>query len=68
MITTNRINQPAPKLRPPSYKFGQCSPILSMEEAMLIEEASHIIGQHPAIFAKEAVMLWAEAIIAGDRE
>ena len=39
-----------------------------MEEAMLIEEASHIIGQHPAIFAKEAVMLWAEAIIAGDRE
>ena len=68
MITSKNLNKPSTKLQQRSSRFGQCSPILSMEEAMLIEEASHIIGQHPAIFAKEAVMLWAEAIIAGDRE
>jgi hypothetical protein len=39
-----------------------------MDEAMLIEQASQIVGQHPSVFAKEALLLWAEAIVAGDSE
>lgn len=33
---------------------------------MLIEEASRLVGQDPALFAKEATILWAEAILAGE--
>jgi hypothetical protein len=39
-----------------------------MDEAMLIEQASQIVGQHPSVFAKEAVLLWAGAIIEGRAE
>jgi len=37
-----------------------------MEEAMMIEEASRLVGQDPALFAKDAVIMWAEAILAGE--
>jgi hypothetical protein len=68
MIThTNRIKPlMKPRLVARSGRFGQCSPVLSMEEAMVIQLASRMEGKDPATFSKEATLSWAYAVLEGE--
>lgn len=63
------INRIKPMMKPRlvarSGRFGQYSPMLSMEEAMIIQLASQMEDMDPATFSKEATLSRALAVLDG---
>jgi hypothetical protein len=63
------INRIKPMMKPRlvarSGRFGQCSPMLSMEEAMIIQLASQMVDMDPATFSKEATLARALVVLDG---